>query len=122
MIKLYKGSIMKNLLFLVILITISACSQSANKENDLLKGQFSYFADAAIFIDCNTNTKYPVAKEGDYLNLEMEYLKNVEDGGEQVLVSLHGKIVEKKRVEGEGKTNFLVVEKFLKILPNKNCD
>ena len=122
MIKLYKGSIMKNLLFLVILITISACSQSANKENDLLKGQFSYFADAAIFIECNTNTKYPVAKEGDYLNLEMEYLKNVEDGGEQVLVSLHGKIVEKKRVEGEGKTNFLVVEKFLKILPNKNCD
>ena len=113
---------MKKILLLVIIITISACSQSTNKEKDYLKGQFSYFADAAIFIDCETNTKYPVAKEGDYLKLEQEYLKNVEDGGEKVLVELNGKIVERKKIEGEGKTNFLVVTIFLNILPNKNCD
>ena len=113
---------MKRILLLLVIIAITACSQSTNKENDFLKGQFSYFADAAIFIDCNTNTKYPVAKEGDYLNLELEYLKTVENGGEKVLVELKGKIEERNKIEGEGKTNFLVVEKFLNILPNKNCD
>jgi uncharacterized lipoprotein NlpE involved in copper resistance len=113
---------MKRILLILVVITISACSQSKNKENDLLTGQFSYFADAAIFIDCKTNTKYPVAKEGDYLNLEMEYLKTVENGGERVIVELNGKIEERKKIEGEGKTNFLVVDKFLNILPNKNCD
>jgi copper homeostasis protein (lipoprotein) len=113
---------MKNILLLVIISTISACSQSTNKENDFLKGQFSYFADAAIFIDCETNTKYPVAKEGDYLKLEQEYLKNVENGGEKVLVELKGKIEERNKIEGEGKRNFLVVEKFLNITPNKSCD
>ena len=113
---------MKRILLLLVVITISACSQSANRENDFLKGQFSYFADAAIFIDCKTNTKYPVAKDGDYLNLELEYLKTVENGGEKVLVELKGKIEERKKIEGVGKTNFLVVTKFLNILPNKNCD
>ena len=63
-----------------------------------------------------------VAKEFDYLKLEQEYLKKVNDGGEKIVVELNGEIVERKKIDGEGKTNFLVVTKFLKILPNKNCD
>jgi copper homeostasis protein (lipoprotein) len=113
---------MKKIMFLLIISLLCACSQSINKENDLLRGQFSYFADAAIFVDCKTQIQYPVAKEGDYLKLEQEYLKNVKDGGEQILVELNGKIEDRKKIEGEGKRSFLIVKKFLNILPNKNCD
>ena len=79
-------------------------------------------ADAGLFIDCKDNKRYPVAKEGDYLKLEEEYLKIVKDGGEKILVTINGEIVEKNKIEGKGTIKFLVVKKFINIFPDKKCD
>jgi len=114
---------MKNVVILLAMLVVTSCVSSKNKENkNSFKGHFTYMADAALFIDCKDNKRYPVKKEGDYLKLEIEYLKNVKDGGEKMLITLNGEIVEKNKIEGEGKMKFLVVNKFIDIFPNKNCD
>jgi len=113
---------MKNPFLLSILIIMSSCSLFKNEEKDILKGYFSYMADAAIFVDCTTNKKYPVAMEGDYITAEKEYLKIVKNGGEKILVSVSGKIVERDRIEREGKRDFLVISKFHDFSPNENCN
>ena len=113
---------MKNIVLLVILITINSCSLFKSEEQNYHKGYFSYIADAAIFVDCKTNQKYPVAMEGDYIKLEEKYLQVVKTGGEKIIVTLNGKIVEKDKIEGEGRRDFLVVDKFLDIFPNENCN
>ena len=112
---------MKNILFVLFLIIVSSCSSVSNKNGHQLKGYFSYMADAAIFVDCETNEKYPVVMEGDYISLEREYLKNV-NAGEQVLVKLNGEYIDRNKVEGDGTQKFLIIEKYLNILPNQNCD
>ena len=114
---------MRNIILLCIMLVASSCISSKNKEDkNLYKGYFSYMADAGLFIDCKDNKRYPVAMEGDYLKLEKEYLKNVKDGGEKIIVTLNGEIVEKKKIEGEGTIKFFVVKKFINIFPDKKCN
>lgn len=40
---------------------------------DFLSGEFTYMADAAMFRDCATGLRFPVAQTGDYLRTEREY-------------------------------------------------
>lgn len=112
----------KSLLIVLMLVLSSCSSQKAKEEADLFKGYFSYLADAALFTDCKDNMRYPVAMESDYLKLEKEYLGVVDDGGEKLLITFTGEIVERNRVEGEGKRKFVVVKKLVSISPNKKCE
>ncbi|MCP5061211.1 MAG: hypothetical protein GY936_01945 [Ignavibacteriae bacterium] len=113
---------MRNVVLVLFLFAISSCSFFVAEVKNIHRGYFSYFADAAMFVDCVTNEKYPVATEGDYLTLEKEYLQVVKNGGEKILIEVNGKIIKKDKVEGEGKRNFLIIEKFLNIFPNKKCN
>ncbi len=113
---------MKNILLLLILILAISCSSTKITEKNIKTGYFSYFADAPLFIDCDTNEKYPVAMEGDYIFLEEEYLKIAEEAGQRILISLNGKFDERSNMEGEGKRKFLVVNKLLNIFPNETCE
>ncbi len=113
---------MKKTFLFFILILISSCTSLKNEYKDFHKGYFSYFADAAMFIDCETNEKYPVAMEGDYITLEKEYLEISESGGEKILVKVNGEYIERNKIEGEGKQKYLIVNKFLEILPNQACE
>jgi|GEM_PF-2748461 len=65
---------------------------------------------------------YPVTMEGAYLKLEKEYLKMVNDGGEKLLITCYGKIIEKNRVEGSGSRKFLLVKKLISTFPGVKCD
>jgi len=114
---------MRNIILLCLMFVAVSCISSKNKEdNNLFKGYFSYMADAGLFIDCKDQKRYPVAKEGDFLKLEEEYLKVVKNGGEKILVAINGEIIEKKKIEGEGTMKFLVVKKFIGLFPDKKCD
>ena len=86
------------------------------------KGYFSYFADAALFVECGSNKKYPVAMEDDYISLESAYLEIDKNPGEKILVEIIGEYEERTKMEGEGTIEFLIVKKFLKILPNEQCN
>ena len=114
---------MRNVILLCLMLVVGSCISTQKKENkNLFKGYFTYIADAALFIDCKDNKRYPVAKESDYLKLETEYLKTVKDGGEKILITLNGEIIEKNKIEGKGKIKFIVVKKFLNIFPDKKCN
>ena len=85
-----------------------------------MKGMFTYMADAAIFVDCSSQKKYPVAMEGKYIDLEREYLASI-DAGSPLLVTLEGRLVLRPKMEGEGESVMLVVEKLNKAWPKMDC-
>lgn len=113
---------MKNILILGTLILITSCSSTNVGNKAIMKGYFSYFADAPLFVDCETDEKYPVAMEADYIFLEEEYLKIAETAGQKILISLNGDYIERNKMEGEGKIKYLIVNKLLNIFPNETCD
>lgn len=112
---------MKYILLLSILILTASCSSIITDNNNILKGYFSYMADAALFVDCETNEKYPVAMKGDYITLEKEYLKVAETAGQKVIVELEGEYADLDKIEGEGKRTFLIVNKLIELQPNQTC-
>jgi copper homeostasis protein (lipoprotein) len=113
---------MKKVILLLSILVVSSCSSSKSEDNNLFKGYFIYLADAALFTDCEDNKRYPVVQQGDYLKLETEYLKIVSDGGKKVFITFEGEIIEKDRVEGEGKRKFIVVKKLDGLFSDKSCD
>jgi uncharacterized lipoprotein NlpE involved in copper resistance len=117
-----RSTIMKFFIILSLLLITLSCS-SVNYKNEQLKtGYFSYMADAALFIDCVTGKKYPVAMEGEYLKLEVAYLEADITSGEKVLVEIIGEYEKRLSIEGEGETNFLIVKKFLDLSTKKQCE
>lgn len=59
---------------------------------DFLSGEFTYMADAAMFRDCATGLRFPVAQTGDYLRTEREYTARSQGVGDPVHVRLRGHI------------------------------
>ncbi|VAX26479.1 hypothetical protein MNBD_IGNAVI01-1311 [hydrothermal vent metagenome] len=86
-----------------------------------MKGMFAYMADAPLFVECFTKMRFPVAMEGDYKNLEKEYLANVEEPGKPILTTLTGSLISRPKMEGKGEILYLVVEKFDKVWPKRDC-
>lgn len=114
--------ILKNIILLLLLPILFSCSAiDSEKKNKTLKGYYSYMADAGIFIDCETNKKYPVAFEADNISLESAYLKIVENPGEKIIVTLAGHFESRPKMEGDGKKEFLKVDRFYKIWPHIDC-
>ena len=109
-------------LLLSLILVIISCGSRVSDDKNLFRGYFSYMADAALFTDCEDNNRYPVAMEGEYLKLETEYLKTVRNGGEKIFIIFQGEVIEKDRVEGEGKRKFVVVKKLDGLFPEKTCD
>jgi len=86
-----------------------------------LKGMFRYMADAARFTDCRTGKSFPVAMEGPYIELERAYLDSGIKGGEEVLVELRGRYLERPAMEGDHNEINLIVDKVEKLDPNGTC-
>lgn len=89
-----------------------------------LQGMFSYLADAASIRLCATDTRLPVAMEGDYLSLERAYLKALPAGaaGTPLLVNLEGLITSRPSAEpGRPPQRTLVVERFVGVHPGQGC-
>ena len=111
----------KSIALLLLSILISCSSIENNNTNKMLKGMYSYMADAAIFTDCETNKKDPVAFEGDNISLEQAYLEIIKNPGEKIIVTLSGHFENRSKMEGDGKREFLIVDKFDRIWPNIDC-
>ncbi|WP_088324001.1 hypothetical protein [Polaribacter tangerinus] len=85
-------------------------------------GKFIYFADAAVFEDCETGVKHAVKpKEGTYENtegylaLEKYYSTNVKEPGTPIYIELEGYNVSKNpEVEGWKNTIIPTVFKVIK--------
>jgi heat shock protein HslJ len=88
-----------------------------------LHGMFRYLADAAMFEECLTGRRYPVAMEGDYLALERAYtsLPNRVPGA-PVMASFDGDLTQRPPMEGTGTIPTVVVRRFVGLWPSQTCE
>lgn len=115
---------------LIALIQVTACrSPAASKIEPIeprpkLSGMFVYAADAAIFTDCLTGERWPVAQEADYLNLERAYLAARSEPFQRLLVEVEGHRVERPSADPSVKSlrRTLTVDRFLSITPDGRCE
>lgn len=85
-----------------------------------MRGMFSYFADSAMFHECLTGRRMPVAMEADYLPLEQAYSALDREPGRPVLANLEGRIVERVNMEGPVRPT-VIVEDFKGVWPGETC-
>lgn len=112
---------MKKIFYLALSLLIISCSASQKKDKKTFEGYFSYMADAAMFIDCKTEERFSVSNEGEYLNIEKEYLRIVENAGDKIFISFVGKIND-SNPEEEGNLKKIIINKLLNIQPDKKCN
>lgn len=86
-----------------------------------MRGMYRYMADAALFEECRTGRRMPVAMEADNVALERAYLEARGEAGEPMLVSLEGRIVERPPMEGDGTVPTLIPERFIEVRPGETC-
>jgi heat shock protein HslJ len=77
--------------------------------------------DAALFEECLTGLKLPVATEGDNTATQSEYIKVRKAAGQAVLVNLRGWIVRLPGMEGGELRDTLVVDRLDQFFPNESC-
>ena len=88
----------------------------------LMLGLYQYMADAAFFKECITGLKLPVLFEKDNAALERAYNKDKKEAGALLKVHIEGKIVHRPKMEGEEMQAHLLVERFVKTMPNETCE
>lgn len=88
----------------------------------LLRGLYSYYADAGRLKECFTGRTFPVATERDNRALEDEYLKLQQEPGQWLLANLEGRVVRRPTMEGAGEHHVIVVERFITIRPGETCE
>jgi copper homeostasis protein (lipoprotein) len=88
----------------------------------LMRGMYSYMADAGIFRECITQLKLPVAQSGDNAALESAYQSARQQVHEEVLVNVDGRVGLRPRMEGAGEQQTLIVERFVSARQGETCD
>jgi uncharacterized lipoprotein YbaY/uncharacterized lipoprotein NlpE involved in copper resistance/heat shock protein HslJ len=86
-----------------------------------MRGMFTYMADAAGFSECLTGRRLPVATEGGYLELERAYLAARAEPGQAMMAMVEGRIALRDPMEGPAPVPTLVVDRFLRLMPEEQC-
>lgn len=94
---------------------------AAAADKPRMRGTYIYMADAAIFTDCATGKKFPVAMEKDGVALERAYLAARSAPGAPLLVTFDGQLTRRPKMEGSGDEEVVVVDKFEKAWPGEEC-
>jgi uncharacterized lipoprotein NlpE involved in copper resistance len=87
-----------------------------------LRGEYSYYADAASVRECATGLRYPVPLEGDHLALERAYLALPHEPGAPVLAHFWGRFELREPEPGAAPREHLVVERFERLAPGERCE
>ena len=122
------------LLFIIFVLAISCSNKTESTQNttdnaaaetqlnsntQVFEGDFVYYADSANFSNYTEMKTYPVAMEGEYLNLEREYTGFNFTEPTKVNLKVEGYLEERPGME-EGTTNmFLIVTKVIGFDTNK---
>jgi len=120
---LHQGGLMKLAIpvLLASSLFLGGCAAMGTTNELLVRGMYSYLADAALFTECRTGRSLPVTMEGDNRALELAYLQARAEPGEALLVTLEGRIVSRMPMEGPGPVAMLLPDRFIGIQPGKNC-
>ncbi len=87
----------------------------------MMAGMYQYMADAALFVECLTGRRLPVAQEGDSMALETAYLSAGQEPGKPLMVNLEGRIAPRSKMDGEGVEPTLVVSRFIAVQTGQSC-
>ena len=88
-----------------------------------LHGMFRTMADAARIEDCLTGRSYPVAMEGDYLQLERAYQQAAKpEPGAPLMARFEGDITRRPAMEGSALISTVVVRRFIGVWPDQRCE
>jgi len=96
-------------------------SFAAFEPQRVLRGMYTYLADAGTFSECRTGRRFPVAMEADNAALEREYAQARSAPGEAVLAEVEGRLAARPRREGAGTEETLVVVRFVGLEPRGEC-
>ena len=86
-----------------------------------MHGMYTYMADAGWFTECLSRFHVAVAQEADNADLERQYSFARNEPGEAILVSVEGRIVNRPKMDGTGKEQVLVVDRFLNLWAGETC-
>ena len=86
-----------------------------------LRGMYRYLADAAIFRECLSGLRLPVATEEDNAALQRAYLEAVDTAGSEVLVEVTGRVVQRVPMDGGEPVATLVPVAFNAVRPGERC-
>ncbi|MDU1877732.1 envelope stress response activation lipoprotein NlpE [Citrobacter sp.] len=84
-----------------------------------MRGMYFYMADAAIFTDCATGKRMPVANNAQ---LERDYLAARAENGQSVLLTLEAHFTLEANPDTGEKVKTLMVDKDAKFIPGKGCN
>nr|WP_168216408.1 MULTISPECIES: envelope stress response activation lipoprotein NlpE [Citrobacter] len=84
-----------------------------------MRGMYFYMADAAIFTDCATGKRMPVANNAQ---LERDYLAARAENGQSVLLTLEAHFTLESNPDTGEKVKTLMVDKDAKFIPGKACN
>jgi heat shock protein HslJ/uncharacterized lipoprotein NlpE involved in copper resistance len=84
-------------------------------------GELQYMADAAVFTECLTGRRYPVAMEGDWIQAERAYLEAAPEPRGRLYTTFEGQLTDRPKMEGEGTERSLVVQRFINVWPGQSC-
>lgn len=87
----------------------------------VMDGMYRYLADAGLFTECLTRLQLPVAQEADNAALEVAYGEMQPQPGQELKVTLVGRIAMRPKMEGEGLQPMLVVDEFQSTWPRETC-
>ena len=84
-----------------------------------MRGMYFYMADAAIFTDCATGKRMPVANNAQ---LERDYLAARAENGQSVLLTLEAHFTLEANPDTGEKVKTLMADKDVKFIPGKGCN
>jgi len=95
-----------------VLAAVLMAVTSVQAEVKHYTGQYRYMADAALFEDCLTGDRWPVAQKAANAELERIYLEK-QQAGEPLWVSVEGEVQRKLDLVAGKRSTFFVVHKVL---------
>ena len=100
--------------------TLLLLAASLHAEPAHWRGDFVYFADAALFTDCASGKRWPVAMTADAAALQRGYLAWRQEPTAPLLVNFDGRLELREAMEGPAREQ-MVVERFRSVEPGYTC-
>jgi uncharacterized lipoprotein YbaY/heat shock protein HslJ len=103
-----------------LLLTAAAPAAPAAPAAQRWRGEFTYLADAANFVDCASGKRWPVANAGDYLATERGYLAARSAPGAPLMATFNGRVEVRPAMEGPPREH-MVIERLGGFEPGARC-
>lgn len=87
---------------------------------EIKKGLYVYHQDKAIFTDCSNNQSYPVAKEGNFYELEATYIALKDQAQQKLMFEVKGDYAMRTPEQGDD-VDMLIPTELLGVVHKESC-